>query len=313
MLKRLLTGIVIMVLLAGSFALRFVSPYIFDGFLGVVIILSTYEVANVYKKNNKLNDTYFVLVYPVLIYLSLIFCKSQKIGFLGYFSILIGLAVLLFLITLILNLILKRKINKEMVEIKYVGTYKKYVFAKGLRNLFIMLYPTFLLSILFVLNHIKWFNQFASISGNIEFLIMVLLFATTIMTDTMAYLVGSAIGGPKLCPKVSPNKTIMGAISGVVAGVATSLLLFVLFNSIESYRTMMTANNMSIISFIIYGFLASIFSQIGDIFASFIKRKNKVKDYGWILPGHGGFMDRVDGISFNGVFTFIFFVILLLI
>lgn len=311
MLKRFLTGMVIMVLLVGSFALRFVSPYIFDGFLGVVIIFSAFEVATVLKKNNRPNDLYFVLAYPVLIYLSLLFCKSQKIGFLGYFAITIGLAVLLFCVTLVLNLILKKKTNKEMAETVFVGTRKKYVFIKSIRNLFLMAYPTFILSMLFVLNHIKWFNAFASITGNIEFLILVLLFATTIMTDTMAYLGGSAIGGPKLCPKISPNKTIMGAISGLIASVATSLLLFVLFNSIAAYRDMMTAQNMTIVAFVIYGLLASVFSQFGDIFASLVKRQNNVKDYGWIFPGHGGFMDRVDGVSFNAVFSLIFFAILL--
>lgn len=313
MLKRFLTGMVIMALLVGSFALRFVSPYIFDGFLGVVIVFSAFEVANVFKKNNKLNDLYFVLAYPVLIYLSLLFCKSQNIGFLGYFAIVIGLAVLLFCATLVLNLILKKKTNREMTDTVFIGTRKKYVLTKSLRNLFLMFYPSFILSLLFVLNHIKWFNQFASITGNLEFLILVLLFATTIMTDTMAYLVGSAIGGKKLCPKISPNKTIIGAISGAVAGVATSLLLFVLFNSFAGYRDMMTAQNMGILTFIIYGFLASALSQLGDIFASLIKRKNNTKDYGWIFPGHGGFMDRVDGISFNAVFTLIFFAFVLLI
>ena len=64
--------------------------------------------------------------------------------------------------------------------------------------------------------------------------------------------------------------------------------------------------------FLVYGFVASLVSQLGDIFASLIKRKNNVKDYGHIFPGHGGFMDRVDGISFNLVITTMFALFLLL-
>ena len=199
-----------------------------------------------------------------------------------------------------------------MAETVFVGSRKKYVFIKSLRNLFLMIYPSFILSILFVINHLKWFGQFESITGNIEFLMLILLFVTTIMTDTFAYLVGSAIGGAKLCPKISPNKTIIGAISGAIASVAASLLIFVLFNSFAAYREMMAAQNMGLIAFIIYGFLASVFSQGGDIYASYIKRKNNVKDYGWIFPGHGGFMDRVDGVSFNAIFTFVFVLILVM-
>ena len=56
----------------------------------------------------------------------------------------------------------------------------------------------------------------------------------------------------------------------------------------------------------VYGVLASIATQTGDIFASLIKRKNDIKDYGNIFPGHGGFMDRMDGVAFNLVITTIF-------
>ena len=88
------------------------------------------------------------------------------------------------------------------------------------------------------------------------------------------------------------------------------MILFTIFSSINSYLAIFNTLKIGILEFAIYGIVASIFSQAGDIFASFIKRKNSVKDYGKIFPGHGGFMDRVDGISFNAVFTFVFLLFL---
>ena len=169
-----------------------------------------------------------------------------------------------------------------------------------------MIYPAFILSLLFVINHIKDFSYFSETNGNLGFFLLVLLFITTIMTDTGAYLVGSAFGGKKLCPNISPKKTISGAVGAVIVSVATSLIVYVIFATMPQYAEMFNAHNLRIWYFAIFGLFASIYTQVGDIFASLIKRRNGIKDYGNILPGHGGFMDRVDGLSFNAVFVLIF-------
>ena len=116
-----------------------------------------------------------------------------------------------------------------------------------------------------------------------------LVFITAWVSDCMAYIVGSLIGKHKLIPEVSPKKTVEGAIGGVVcAGIAAAL-----FGLIINLTTGIGANY---IVLVISGVLLAVVSQIGDLIASLIKREHNVKDYGNLLPGHGGIMDRFDSV-----------------
>ena len=305
MLKRLLTSIVIVTLTVGFFALRYVSPYIFDFYLGAITILATFEVSRVFEKNQKKNDLYIVLAYPVLCYIALILCISNKSNLLVYVAIMLALLVVIFAASLLLNILQKNKINKEMISVNYVGSYKKYSLKKSVLNLFIMFYPALILLQMFTLNHLSGFSNFSGIENkNIEVFLLIMAFITTMLTDTGAYIIGSGIGGKKLCPKISPNKTIIGAIGGVLVSITFSVLLFLLFSAV-GYVSIFEAYQLTLVHFIIYGLIVSIFTQIGDIVASYIKRENNIKDYGSLLPGHGGVMDRVDGLSFNIVVTLI--------
>ncbi|WP_117191356.1 phosphatidate cytidylyltransferase [Rhizobium terrae] len=112
------------------------------------------------------------------------------------------------------------------------------------------------------------------------------IFAVVWATDILAYFVGRALKGPKLAPRISPGKTWSGAIGGTVAGVVASSALTLGVFSRLSFWTVAIA------------FLLSVASQIGDLFESFIKRRFGVKDSSHLIPGHGGVMDRVDGLVF---------------
>ena len=110
------------------------------------------------------------------------------------------------------------------------------------------------------------------------------LFAVVWATDILAYFVGRAVGGPKLAPSISPGKTWSGAVGGTVAGVVAGLG---------------AAYAVGAPSLILLGgasLVLSIVSQAGDLFESWVKRRHGVKDSGWIIPGHGGVMDRVAGL-----------------
>lgn len=118
------------------------------------------------------------------------------------------------------------------------------------------------------------------------FAAMIFVFAIVWATDILAYFVGRAIGGRKLAPSISPGKTWSGAIGGTVSGVAAgSAVAYIDHGRI----------GMGIVGLAL---LLSVFSQIGDLFESFIKRRFKVKDSSNLIPGHGGFLDRVDGLVF---------------
>ena len=118
-------------------------------------------------------------------------------------------------------------------------------------------------------------------------LIILFLFCICISSDIGGLLFGKFFKGKKLT-KISPNKTISGSIGSFIL----SLLLVPIFFFILEDKF----NNID--NLIVLTILVSLFCQIGDLFISFIKRKAKVKDTGNLLPGHGGILDRIDGILF---------------
>ena len=115
---------------------------------------------------------------------------------------------------------------------------------------------------------------------------MLYMFAIVWGTDIAAYFTGRAIGGRKLAPRISPGKTWSGAIGGAVAAVICGCLV------VLSYMQSLTA------WIVLLSLVLSVLSQIGDLFESFMKRRYKVKDSSHLIPGHGGVMDRIDGLVF---------------
>ncbi|MDK1492231.1 phosphatidate cytidylyltransferase [Sinorhizobium sp. 7-81] len=115
---------------------------------------------------------------------------------------------------------------------------------------------------------------------------MLFVFAVVWGTDIFAYFTGRAIGGPKLAPAISPGKTWSGALGGTICGVLAGVAVFMAHFSLQDLRIPMIA------------LVLSVSSQIGDLFESFIKRRFGVKDSSKLIPGHGGVMDRVDGLIF---------------
>lgn len=116
---------------------------------------------------------------------------------------------------------------------------------------------------------------------NLSFIIMVIAAA-----DSGAYFVGRFLGKHKLSPRVSPKKTIEGLLGGLAAVVLVVIC----------FRFMVEGWYLSFAQLLIISIIAALFSVIGDLFVSIIKRQNAVKDSSQILPGHGGILDRIDGL-----------------
>ncbi|MHA6719364.1 phosphatidate cytidylyltransferase [Sphingomonas sp. RS6] len=114
--------------------------------------------------------------------------------------------------------------------------------------------------------------------------------------DSGAYFAGRAIGGPKLAPTISPNKTWAGLGGGVAASLAFTLLFVAL-------RPAMAGG----IGMVALSPILAVVSQLGDLFESHLKRVAGVKDSGSLLPGHGGILDRLDGLVFAAPVAAIFF------
>lgn len=128
----------------------------------------------------------------------------------------------------------------------------------------------------------------SSIRGDdsVGLIAMLFIFAVVWATDILAYFTGRAIGGPKLAPLISPGKTWSGAVGGAFFGVVAGVALVLSQFSLDDFRLPVLA------------LLLSVASQVGDLFESYVKRRFGAKDSSKLIPGHGGVMDRVDGLVF---------------
>ncbi len=138
--------------------------------------------------------------------------------------------------------------------------------------------------IIFMGTYVVFFMYHMMLMNNSKFVWLVYIIAFG--TDTFAYFTGKFFGKNKLYPEVSPNKTVEGAIGGIIGSTILSLIYFN-YLSINKYFYI-----------IIFSVSASVFSMAGDLTASKIKREYKIKDFGNLLPGHGGIMDRFDSVLF---------------
>lgn len=114
------------------------------------------------------------------------------------------------------------------------------------------------------------------------------------IADSGAYFAGTFLGKHKLCPEISPKKTVEGFIGGIV----TTAIVFVVFNIV--YVNFISSEDIEVnyIMLAIAGAVCAVIGTVGDLSASMIKRQCGIKDYGNIMPGHGGMMDRFDSVLF---------------
>ena len=187
--------------------------------------------------------------------------------------------LLLFLFSLIIKfsyiLVFSLLIFSIMGIIEFNNLLKRINIQKFLKLIFNVLFIiyVFLFSFLFF-----FFSNFIHLK-----IILFSILVGCVASDIGGYVFGNLIKGPKLT-KVSPNKTISGSIGSIILSmISTSSIFFYLTNKID-YKIF------------IIGFIVSIACQLGDLFFSYLKRKAKLKDTGNFLPGHGGVLDRIDGI-----------------
>ena len=167
----------------------------------------------------------------------------------------------------------------------------KNIFKRNKKNLFIFL-NLFILYICLFASQIYFFlsSEFDNKQNVFLFILSICIF-----TDIGGYIFGKIFKGKKLT-SISPNKTYAGMIGSFICSLIICMLFIIYFHFS--------------INLIIFTFLISLVSQSGDLFVSYLKRKANIKDTGKFLPGHGGLLDRLDGIIFAvplGIKIFIFF------
>ena len=149
--------------------------------------------------------------------------------------------------------------------------------------------------IFFLIGLYLYFFYFFLIKLKIDFSewFILILFIACFFSDIGGYVVGKLIGGPKLI-SISPNKTVSGALGSILFSVIGTSSFIIFLDKIDEN---LISLEFSIINFAWLAIM-SLLCQMGDLFVSYLKRKADVKDTGNILPGHGGILDRVDGILF---------------
>lgn len=135
-----------------------------------------------------------------------------------------------------------------------------------------------------------------------------MVFAVPLIGDTFAYFIGVFFGKRKLCPHISPNKTIAGSVGGLVGGVLAGIALYYM----QPVMGMIWNDSEMALRFPLYvlailGLICGALGQVGDLFASCIKRWCGIKDFGSIFPGHGGMLDRIDSVLICTPIVFMFF------
>ncbi|MBQ7339306.1 MAG: phosphatidate cytidylyltransferase [Clostridia bacterium] len=279
MLTRVISGAVFTAIMVAFFLLReFVDYRIFALLICFFCAVGTFEVVRAYKNRTCKIERVLNLIFGVL---AVPFYAVSKYVFEYRFSLplTITFSVAFVVLTILLVLIFSKK--KDV-------------------NLLGFFYPSILL--FFILEC----NSFMVEKG---FIALLLIFVLSPLTDTFAYFVGFIYNkirkgkAKKLCPNLSPKKTIAGAIGGLIGGVVGGILVYFIFTN--KVATLKLKNGL--VFFIIICVLGSIISQLGDLFESFVKRSVGIKDMGKIMPGHGGVMDRIDGITFAGAFIYAVF------
>ena len=170
-----------------------------------------------------------------------------------------------------------------LIVIFYEIFYEFYViFSKILKSKFKLFLTSFtILSYIFFLIYTIWLSLVINpIELKLTFLFII---SICISTDIGGYIFGKILKGKKLT-KISPNKTYSGMFGSFLLSI---LISFFLFKNIINFKDIL-----------FYSILISSISQIGDLSISYLKRKSKIKDTGKLIPGHGGILDRLDGIIF---------------
>lgn len=204
-------------------------------------------------------------------------CGVEMVGYLGiiaYYAVLLFPQAKEFLMAVILLTIM-------CMMLVYVFTFPKYDAGKVMAAAFSFIYAPVLLSYIY---------QTRMLENGI--FIVWLVFIASWICDTCAYFSGVLFGKHKLAPVLSPKKSIEGSVGGILGSAVVGFLYaFVL------YKAGITFVEGDVLrAFPIIAAVGSVLSQIGDLAASGIKRNNDIKDYGKLIPGHGGIMDRFDSV-----------------
>ena len=238
----------------------FLPSYVFAAVVAIICAVCAYELQHAI--GGKKNDR--ISIYAVLSSVLIPVGAYFDLGELVFMAVLLVLMCLMFAETIVA-----------------FGTIRKIAFAQVLTTLFGGAVIPFLLSSLVSLKNMP--------EGRLFVLLPVI---SAFITDGGAYFTGVFLGKRKAVPRVSPKKTVEGCIGGIAIGTFAIFIYGVVL-------VMTTFHGVVFWALILYGVIGAVLTELGDLAFSLVKREFEIKDYGRILPGHGGMLDRFDSMVFT--------------
>ena len=277
MLKRTITGIIMAGILFLMIYLTSFSHFVFDALVLIVGALASFEIYSAVKKaetNIEGKQGYNISLTSMIVMWA---CAYPLCYFFGYIGLFFGLMFAIIVAFIIFIFDEKKTINDFAV------------------NCFALVYPMTLLSIVFIMNK------------NYGMIPVLLAIGISTISDAMAYFVGATLGKKKIFPKISPKKTYAGCIGGVIGGAIGGVIVYLIFelgkmptHILFTFSWLLNNNTaLTIVLYAVVGLIMAVFSEIGDLAASRVKRNVGIKDYGKILGSHGGILDRIDSVLFS--------------
>ena len=262
MVKRIITSVVALAVFVG---ILFLPPICFTVALAAVILFMLYECYSATKADVGMKTIGFISA--VILMSSIYFCKAIEWDTFAWATASIGI---IFIIAL------------HMITV--VAKHGKRNYKDILSNGFLTIYIVLSMSCVWLAK--ETFDTATKL----------LTFICAWSCDTFAYFTGRFLGKHKLIPHVSPNKTVEGSVGGVVGAMVICIVYLLIVKNVFDTNMLQWSN--VVVEGAVYGLVGGALSQLGDLIASAIKRDTGIKDFGWIFPGHGGFMDRFDSVMF---------------
>lgn len=312
MKKRLIFGFVLLLIMA---AVLFLSQYVarefYDAFILLLMLGAAHEMSKAIGNKYKKPMFWLLVVFVFVGYAAFKAVhtfnelRSEDGGYGGITAFFVVL-VTMFVVCFIVNM-----------------TSSKHTFENVISTFMCMIYPIGIMVYFLGLNYFPGADQGLAFTGwtydaystgkfvaNFRSVAIIMTFACASGADIMALCVGKLIGGPKLAPIISPKKTISGAIGGVFGGVIAAAIIFGLsFTGIFGLTGLSENVWISLSLYLALGLCIAVATELGDLMASYIKRFCEIKDYGTLIPGHGGELDRIDGVLLASMACYLFLTI----
>ncbi|MCL2540735.1 MAG: phosphatidate cytidylyltransferase [Firmicutes bacterium] len=312
--QRIIWGAVILFVTVAIIAGRALSPIAFDVVFGMFMVVAAHEVYNLFRRNDKPLYMWAVLAYPAAVVVLTIICGLLDVSLVQYILFFVLLTSLLFIGFLGFPYVFKGAALKGYRAYNTRMSFSAYIWSCSKNSMLACAYPTMLLSFMLIINNYHNFSGLITYADGyyISMLGLLLVFVISMFGDTAAYIIGTTIKTPKISmEKLGKGKTYSGVAGGILGSILGAAALYYVLTLFDPFKDLFfTYTIASPLVFILIGAAGGIFNMLGDLASSYIKRRAGVKDFGTFIPGHGGIMDRLNGIAPCCVIVFAFMLVL---